>query len=49
MLAPKNTYKDEKEINRFLGKLSAAIESETKESKKEDKKTSESSSASLKD
>ena len=33
MLAPKNTYKDEKEINRFLGKLSAAIESETKESK----------------
>lgn len=27
-----------KEINRFLGKLSAAIESETKESKKEDKK-----------
>ena len=49
MLAPKNTYKDEKEIKRFLGKLSAAIESETKESKKEDKKTSESSSASLKD
>jgi hypothetical protein len=45
MLAPKNTYKDEKEINRFLGKLSAAIESETKESKKEDKKTSGSSSA----
>lgn len=36
MLAPKNTYKDEKEINRFLGKLSAAIESETKEFKKED-------------
>lgn len=33
MLAPKNTYKDEKEINRFLGKLSAAIESEIKESK----------------
>lgn len=30
MLAPKNTYKDEKEINRFLGKLSAAIESEIK-------------------
>lgn len=30
MLAPKNTYKDEKEINRFLGKLSVAIESEIK-------------------
>lgn len=35
MLAPKNAYKDEKEINRFLGKLSAAIESETKKPSKE--------------